>query len=91
MGVKEKSLGSPETVSKEENLHNLILFNDEVNSFDYVIDSLIAICGHDFLQAENCALIAHYKGKCVIKNGSMDALKPMKRELDFRDLTVEIN
>ncbi|MFA5419473.1 MAG: ATP-dependent Clp protease adaptor ClpS [Bacteroidales bacterium] len=91
MSVKEKPQNSPETVSKEQDIHKLVLYNDEVNSFDYVIESLIEVCGHDFAQAENCTLIAHYKGKCAVKNGTVDQLVPMKRELDFRDLTVEIN
>lgn len=91
MSVKEKSRTSESTKSKEEVLHRLILFNDEVNTFDYVIESLIEICGHDFTQAENCAMIAHYKGKCAIKRGALEELKIVKRKLDLRDLTVEIS
>lgn len=90
MGTKEKISESSETLSKEEELHSLILYNDEVNTFDFVIESLVEVCGHDFMQAENCALIAHYKGKCVVKRGTLKELAVMKRELDFRDLTVDV-
>lgn len=90
MSTKEKSSVSAKTRSQEEVLHSLILFNDEVNTFDFVIESLVEVCNHDFMQAENCALIAHYKGKCVVKRGSFNELAVMKRELDFRDLTVEV-
>ncbi|MFN9391868.1 MAG: ATP-dependent Clp protease adaptor ClpS, partial [Flavobacteriales bacterium] len=57
--------------------HQLILFNDDVNTFDFVIESLVSICRHDPLQAEQCALIVHYKGKCAVKNGTFDDLEPM--------------
>ncbi len=90
MGTKEKISESSETLSREEELHSLILYNDEVNTFDFVIESLVEVCGHDIMQAENCALIAHYKGKCIVKRGTLKELALMKRELDFRDLTVDV-
>jgi ATP-dependent Clp protease adaptor protein ClpS len=68
----------------------LILFNDEVNSFDFVIETLIDICDHDQCQAEQCAMIAHYKGKCSVKNGSFTDLKPRHDEMSRRGLTVTI-
>ncbi len=78
-------------VSEEEALQKrLILFNDEVNTFDFVIDSLVEICNHDAMQAENCAMIAHYKGKCSVKNGSFNELEPIHNALSSRELTVEI-
>ena len=90
MPVKEKK--SPEIVVKEkkEGFKSLILYNDDFNAFDYVIQCLIEVCGHDEMQAENCTLIAHYKGKCPVKNGSFDELKPKKDEMTRRKLTVEI-
>jgi ATP-dependent Clp protease adaptor protein ClpS len=90
MGTKEKSVTSSKTSSKEDLLHDLILFNDDFNTFNYVIEALVEVCGHDFMQAENCALIAHYKGKCPVKKGTLSLLSTMKRELDFRDLTAEV-
>ena len=81
-------------VNKNEELvnqsNNLILYNDEFNSFDFVIESLVEVCGHDFDQAEQCALIAHYKGRCTVKTGSYDLLKSMYDELTLRKLTVAL-
>jgi ATP-dependent Clp protease adaptor protein ClpS len=70
--------------------HQLILFNDDVNTFDFVIESLVSICRHDPLQAEQCALIVHYKGKCAVKNGTFDDLEPMCTALLDRGLTAAI-
>lgn len=91
MAVKEKKLSALETDQNDAQQRRLILFNDEVNTFDFVIESLIEICKHDPLQAENCALIAHFKGKCPVKNGSLESLKPYYTSLSNRQLTVEIN
>lgn len=90
MGIKEKTATGLKTSSKEDDLHDLILFNDDFNTFNYVIEALVEVCGHDLMQAENCALIAHYKGKCPVKKGTFSLLSTMKRELDFRDLTAEV-
>ena len=68
----------------------LILFNDEVNTFEHVIDCLVSVCGHDAIQAEQCAVITHYKGKCSVKRGSFDDLHPMHSRLGENGLTVEI-
>ncbi|MDA0882417.1 MAG: ATP-dependent Clp protease adaptor ClpS [Flavobacteriales bacterium] len=70
--------------------HKLIIFNDDVNTFDFVIDSLISVCGHDPLQAEQCTLIIHFKGKCDVKSGEYDKLEPMCTALLDRGLTAEI-
>lgn len=59
-------------------LMDLVVFNDDVNTFDHVIDTLIRVCGHTTEQAEQCTLIIHYKGKCTVKNGTLDFLKPMR-------------
>jgi ATP-dependent Clp protease adaptor protein ClpS len=55
--------------------HNLIVWNDEVNSFDWVIETLIVVCGHQREQAEQCAMLIHTKGKYAVKNGSYEILK----------------
>lgn len=70
---------------------SLTLFNDDVNSFDFVITTLMEVCDHEPDQAEQCALIAHYKGKCIVKLGSFHLLKPMFDELIIRGLTVVID
>jgi len=66
----------------------LILFNDDINSFDYVIESLIEVCDHDPEQAEQCAITAHYKGKCGIKSGTISELTPMNNELNNRGIST---
>ena len=88
--VKEKSYSSGDTdeLLSEDKL--LVLFNDDHNTFDHVIDTLIDLCKHDLVQAEQCALITHFKGKCSVKNGSFEDLKPIHEEMGRRDLTVEI-
>ena len=55
----------------------LVVFNDDVNTFDHVIKTLIKVCQHSPEQAEQCTLIIHYKGKCTVKKGSREKLKPM--------------
>lgn len=77
-----------DTVVVEEK--KLVLFNDEVNSFDFVINSLIEVCKHELLQAEQCTLLVHYKGKCEVKNGEFEKLEPMCVALLDRGLTAEI-
>ncbi|HEU5292700.1 MAG TPA: ATP-dependent Clp protease adaptor ClpS [Cyclobacteriaceae bacterium] len=59
-------------------LMDLVVFNDDVNTFDHVINTLIRVCKHTTEQAEQCTLIIHYKGKCAVKNGTLDFLKPMR-------------
>ena len=68
----------------------LILFNDDVNTFDDVIRWLIDICEHEAMQAEQCAYIVHYSGKCSVKTGSWDELEPKASALLSRGLSVEI-
>ena len=73
-----------------ENYNNLVLYNDDWHSFDYVIDALIDICKHDNFQAEQCAFITHTKGKCDVKSGVYKKLKSMKDRLIERELTAAI-
>jgi ATP-dependent Clp protease adaptor protein ClpS len=65
-------------VIETTDLMDLIVFNDEVNTFDHVINTLIKVCKHTREQAEQCTMLIHYKGKCTVKNGSFDFLKPMR-------------
>ncbi len=74
----------------EDQGHKLVLWNDDVNTFDYVIESLIEICKHTLEQAEQCTILVHYKGKCTVKTGSLEDLKPMHEKLILRGLTSEI-
>lgn len=70
--------------------HQLVVWNDDVNTFDYVIQCLINICEHDPLQAEQCTMLIHFKGKCTVKTGSMEKLLPMHKRLLDCSLTSEI-
>lgn len=85
-----KPLRSEEISTDKGKNQFLILHNDEVNTFDYVIDCLIEVCDHDFVQAEQCAMITHHKGKCDIKKGDKDSLKKMKSILIEKGLTVSV-
>jgi len=69
----------------------LILHNDDVHSFDYVIDALIEICKHNYEQAAQCTLIVHNKGKCDVKKGGFNKLKPLKDALIKRELNATID
>lgn len=89
--VKEKSHPKAENLSQSSSIHEIILFNDEVNTFDYVIVSLMEVCDHDLEQAEQCATIAHFNGKCSIKKGTITELKPCCEELTRRKLSVKID
>ncbi len=71
-------------------LRKLVVHNDEVNTFDWVIETLIKVCGHTFEQAEQCSLFIHYKGKYGVKTGLFDALQPMKDAIAERGINVTI-
>lgn len=69
---------------------NLIVFNDHVNTFDHVIESLVKVCKHDMIQAEQCTWLVHYKGKCQVKKGDYEELEAMCTGLLNRGITAEI-
>jgi ATP-dependent Clp protease adaptor protein ClpS len=77
-----------ETVEKE--VKALVVFNDDVNSFDWVIQTLIQVCAHTPQQAEQCTLIIHHKGKCRVKEGEFEDLVPMRNEICRRGISAEI-
>lgn len=70
--------------------YNLIVWNDHVNTFDWVIHTLIEVCGHEPEQAEQCTLIIHFNGKCIVKNGDWDTLQPMKEAIQERKINATI-
>ena len=70
--------------------HAIILFNDDVNTFDHVIEMLVTYCGHDPVQAEQCAFIIHYKGKATVKTAPYSVLKPQQEALCDRGLSAVI-
>jgi ATP-dependent Clp protease adaptor protein ClpS len=69
---------------------DLIVFNDDVNTFDHVISSLIKVCKHELEQAEQCTWIIHHSGKCQVKRGAFDKLEPMCTALLEKGLSAEI-
>lgn len=62
-------------------LMDLVVFNDDVNTFDHVITTLMKVCKHSPEQAEQCTMLIHFKGKCTVKSGSFDFLKPMREAI----------
>ncbi len=88
--VKHK--GNPSEIHQDSSaiIRGLILYNDDVNTFDFVIDTLMEVCNHEHEQAEQCAMITHFKGKCSIKSGDFYQVKPMYDEITMRGLTVSI-
>lgn len=79
-----------ELPEKKLDHHQLVLYNDDVNTFDFVIESLMEVCKHERLQAEQCTLLVHYTGKCAVKEGSFSVLRPMCEALLDRGLSSVI-
>lgn len=78
-------------VEEQVGLNNeIIIYNDDVNTFDHVIETLIRVCNHTAEQAEQCSIIIHYKGKCTVKTGVLDELKPQCSSLLEAGLSAEI-
>ena len=90
MGTKEKISEQQLSETDLMNENEIILYNDDVNTFNHVINTLISVCDHTLEQAEQCSLIVHYKGKCSVKTGSYSDLKPMCTELLQAGLSAEI-
>ena len=90
MSTREKT--SEELLLKEDlsTQNEIVLFNDDVNTFDHVIDTLVYACEHTPEQAEQCALLVHYKGKCTVKTGIYDDLEPRCSLLLDAGLSAEI-
>ncbi|RZJ25978.1 MAG: ATP-dependent Clp protease adaptor ClpS [Flavobacterium sp.] len=90
MSTKEK-IQEDVLLAEEVALNNeIIIYNDDVNTFDHVIETLIRVCSHTAEQAEQCALIIHYKGKCTVKTGAMKELVPQCTMLLDAGLSAEI-
>lgn len=70
--------------------NEIVVYNDDVNTFDHVITTLIRVCDHTPEQAEQCSLIIHYNGKCTVKTGPYDELKPQCTQLLEAGLSAEI-
>jgi len=79
-----------EVLSEVGPLREIILHNDDVNTFDHMIESLVDICDHEPIQAEQCAWIVHFNGKCSVKRGTFDQLEPRCTALLDRGLSADI-
>lgn len=90
MSTKEKIL-EKRLVAETISINNeIVLYNDDINTFDHVINTLIKVCKHTLEQAEQCALLVHYTGKCTVKTGSINDLKPQCTQLLAAGLNAEI-
>lgn len=90
MSTKEKTEEDVSVADKESNQNEIVLYNDEVNTFDHVINTLIYACDHTPEQAEQCTILVHYKGKCTVKTGDFNELKPRCSMLLDAGLSAEI-
>ena len=88
--MKERTLHKDDKLKSGGELGSLILYNDDINTFEHVIKSLVEVCGHDSVQAEQCALIVHFKGKCEVKLGILEVLAAMSRSLNAKGLNSKV-
>lgn len=79
-----------EVLTDNEKNYHLIVWNDDVNTFEWVIETLIEICGHTEPQAEQCALIIHHNGKYAVKQGQYDSLKSMCENINTRGINATV-
>jgi ATP-dependent Clp protease adaptor protein ClpS len=90
MANKEQLQKDVQTIEDQAPINEIVLFNDDVNTFDHVIETLVDVCNHTFEQAEQCSILVHYKGKCTVKTGAYDDLEPRCSKLLQAGLSVEI-
>ena len=88
--MREKTLHKGDRLNTGGESGTLILYNDDFNTFEHVIKSLVEVCGHDSVQAEQCALIVHFKGRCEIKLGMVEVLNVMSRSLNAKGLNSKV-
>lgn len=89
--METETLTQDQVVEQLVDQRNLIVFNDDINTFDHVIESLIKVCKHESVQAEQCTHIIHYKGKCDVKRGAYEDLVSMCQGLLDRGISAEIH
>ena len=90
MSTKEKNEEDLDVLEQETYQHQIVLHNDEVNTFDFVMESLITVCEHTLEQAEQCTILVHYKGKCTVKSGEYKDLEPRCSKLLQLGLSAEL-
>ena len=79
-----------EEIAEEAEMWSLVVFNDDVNTFDHVIETLIEVCEHEPEQAEQCTWIIHFKGKCAVKTGTFDKMAAMRNAICNRGISAEV-
>ena len=84
--IAVEELVQDELIDKKD----LIVYNDDYNTFDHVIDSLVKVCKHEAIQAEQCTWLIHHKGKCQVKRGEYETLEPLCTALLDRGISAEI-
>lgn len=89
--IKIKSTPESDEFISSDNEHVLILINDDIHTFDYVIDALIEICKHSAQQATQCTMLVHYKGSCDVKKGPFEELRPLRKALINKELRAKIS
>lgn len=90
MSTQEQILEATAVETAVGNAHEIVLYNDDVNTFDHVIETLMRVCEHTAEQAEQCALLVHYKGKCTVKTGELTELIPQCSALLEAGLSAEL-
>ena len=90
MSTIEKILEEVDVQEVTTQQHEIVLYNDDVNTFDHVIETLVLVCEHSEIQAEQCAILVHYKGKCTVKTGDLEELVPQCSLLLDAGLSAEI-
>ena len=86
---RPQKLGAEET--DDQHLAFLVLHNDDTNSFDYVMETLVEVCDHSLTQAEQCATITHYKGKCEVRSGALKEMNELRYQLISRGLKASVD
>lgn len=89
--TREKEIQREKEITGKGGKRTLVLINDDFHTFDYVIEALIEICGHTPEQAEQCAFITHFKGRCGVSSGPYEVVEPKKKALTERHLRVIID
>lgn len=88
--MQTKDFWQDDCIEQTVELSDLILYNDDVNTFDHVIETLMDVCNHEYIQAAQCAHIVHFNGKCVVKRGLFKELKPKCEALQDKGLSAVI-
>ena len=86
---RPQKIGSEETNSQKQAI--LVLHNDNINTFDYVMETLVEVCDHSMTQAEQCATITHYKGKCEVRTGAFTEMKELRFQLISKGLKASVD